>query len=709
MMQGGDIDEGNSLSNARKKDVAASEMLKEIFNNIDSSKQGNTLDADKLKDDIYQMYLQTLPDRNFRRQFLTRQGIAGFSGDINRNLVTTGTNMANQIARIKYGPEIMRNLESASASLEGNPNKARLGDFVAEMTMRAEKQIRPTAEDSIGYEASRFVTTAAFLWMMTSIKTMVAQLTAVPVFVAPVLASHHGVAKTAAALASTLNVFNGLGVTKTNPDGSTSYTMPSMENLKGLTADEKLAAQYMRDTGISDTTMAFDLGNCRNVPTAEARSAFARGRKATSDAMTALFHHAERMLREVTFMTSYRLNRDKGLTHEAALSAAAAESHEALGNYHASERPRGLAANKAGEVGLSADSPIGRAILQFKMFPAFVTTYFIRNAYNMFKGLTPEERKQAKIQFLGSLGMSYALAGYVGIPGISMAMGVIQGALNALNKMSGDDEDDPLEGRDFEFWFRNIWLPQTFGNVKIGGYTLDEFLDKGLIAGLTGYDISSSMSMNNMWFPEVKDQATAQAEMMDYLLSLGGPGVSLVKQTGRAIDFFNQGKILQGMEQLAPALFRAPLTAYRYSQEGAQTTTGASIKDAEEFTIGQILAQGAGFATDGLQARREAIFKIQGLILEAKRDRSSALARLDLEITKGSDNDVEKSIDKIIKYNDKNYWDPITSAQINESLKKRMERRLMSDRGFPIDKKYYPQVMDLLEPSYKKLERESPK
>ena len=77
-----------------------------------------------------------------------------------------------------------------------------------------------------------------------------------------------------------------------------------------------------------------------------------------------------------------------------------------------------------------------------------------------------------------------------------------------------------------------------------------------------------------------------------------------------------------------------------------------------------------------------------------------------MEITKGSDDDVEKAIDKIIKYNDKNYWDMITSAQISESLKKRMERRLMSDRGFPIDKKYYPQVMDLLEPSYKKLERE---
>ena len=121
------------------------------------------------------------------------------------------------------------------------------------------------------------------------------------------------------------------------------------------------------------------------------------------------------------------------------------------------------------------------------------------------------------------------------------------------------------------------------------------------------------------------------------------------------------------------------------------------------------MAQGAGFATEGLQARREAIFKIQGLILEAKRDRSSALARLDLEITKGSDDDVEKAIDKILKYNNKNYWDMITGDQISQSTRKRMQRRLMSDRGFPIDKKYYPQVMDLLEPSYKKLEREAQK
>lgn len=727
MIAGGDIDEGNDLSSARKKDIAASEMLKEIFNTLESKPvtsitddYGNvvsnmsTLNMDKLKDDIYQMYLQTLPDRNFRRQFMHRQGVAGFSGDIHRNFVATGTNMANQIARIKYGPAIMLSLENASESLKGNPNKARLGDFVSEMRLRAEQQIRPSSEDSLGFQLSNLANTTTFLWMMTSIKTVVAQFTAIPIFVVPVLVSKHGVVKTAAALTKSLNVFNGIGITKTNPDGTTSYTMPSTLQLEGLTADEKLAAQYMQDFGISDTTMAFDLGNRRDVPTKLGQSNVRRVGKVVSNSMSALFHHSERMIREVTFMTSYRLNRDKGkaggLTdaeaHEAALEAATQESHEALGNYHASNRPRGIFASKSREVTIDASSPIGRSLLQFKMFPAFVTTYFIRNGYNMFAGLNPQERKEARIQFLGTLGMSYALAGYVGIPGISLAMGVAQAILNATK---ADDEDDPLEGRDLEFWVRNVWLPQTFGNVKVGDRTLDEFLDRGLIANLTGYDITSSMSMNNMWFPDGREQATTAAEMDDYALSLLGPSVSLFRQTGRAIDYFQQGKILQGFEQLAPAIFRDPLKAYRYSQEGAQTNSGDILRSAEEFTFGQLLAQSAGFATEGLQARREALFKVQGIVLEAKRERSAVLDRLDLELTKGSDRDVEKAFDKLINYNIKNYWDPIDNDQLGESLRKRIERRLLSNRGFPIDEKYFPQVMDLLEPSLTKIEREDKK
>lgn len=701
MIIDGDIDSGNDLTNARKQDMDASTMLKEIFNSIDAGKKGGTeVDADKLKDEIYQLYLHTLPERSFRRKYMHRQGKAGFGGDIHRNFVVSGTDSASQLARLKYGPRIMNQIERAQSSLQNNPDKARLGEFVTEMRIRTEQQVRPDPESSIGFATSNLINKSAFLWLMTSIKTMVSQFTAIPIFVAPVLSSKHGMAKTAAALGKSMNIFNGLGIT--NKDGK--FTMPTMSNLTSLTADEQRAAQYMLDHGISETTLAYDLGNRRNEATALNQSTARKVLRGTGNAMTALFHHAERMIRELTFMTSYRLNREKGKTHEEALRLAEQESHEALGNYHASNRPRGLLADQEHRVLLDAHKPLGRSLFQFKMFPAFVTTYFIRNFYRATAGMSPEERREARVQFIGSLTMSYALAGMVGIPGISFAFGVLQGILNGLR---GDDEDDPLEGRDLEFWFRNIWLPKTFGNVKVGDHTLDELLDRGLIAGLTGYDISGSLSMNNMWFPEVKEGATAAAEVQDYFMSLVGPGASLfLKQIPKAVDYFNQGKIMQGMETLMPAIFRAPMTAARYGIEGATTTSGAIIKDKDEFTKGQLIAQSLGFATEGLQARREAIFKLQGEVMKVRRERTALLDRLELEIDKGSDDDVSKAFENIFKFNAKNPINSISGDDMSASLKKQMDRKIKSDRGFPIDKKFYPQLIEILEPSSKKLERE---
>jgi hypothetical protein len=700
MMQDLDLDEGNDLSNARRNDTSASDMLKKIFNSIDEAEKGGKVEAEPLKDEIYQLYLQTLPDRNFRRQYLKRQGKAGFSGDIQRNFINSGLNVANQLSRIKYGPKIMGELDRAQNSLEGNPDKARLGEFISEMRLRAEQQVRPDPESGAWFAAAKLANTSAFLWMMTSVKTMVAQFTAIPIFVGPVLGSKYGEGKTALALGKSLNVFNGLGIK--DKDGN--LVPPSMANLKGLTADEKLAAQFMHDRGISDTTLAFDLGNRRDIPTAiyngKAREMF----RLIPNAMTAMFHHAERMIREVTFMSAYRLNREAGKTHEQALEQAEADTHEALNNYHASNRPRGILADSERRVMLDAHKPLGRAVLQFKMFPAFVTTYFVRNFYRMTRDMDPQVRKEARKQFIGSLGMSFALAGYVGIPGISFAMGIAQGLLNSLR---GEDDDDDLEKRNLEFWFRNKWMPDTFGNVKIGDRNLAELLDRGLITSLTGYDITSSLSMNNMWLPEQKDQATLTGEIQSLFVSMMGPGASLAfTQLPKGIDYFNQGKILQGMEQWAPALFRGSLTAYRYGQEGATTSSGAVIKDKDEFTAGQLMAQRAGFVTEGLQARREAIFALQGEILKVKQERTSLLTRLDNEINNGSDDAVETAFDKIIRFNSRNPMDAIDADNISQSMQKHMKRRLNSDRGFPLDAKYYPFVMDLLEPSGVKLDRE---
>jgi len=318
--------------------------------------------------------------------------------------------------------------------------------------------------------------------------------------------------------------------------------------------------------------------------------------------------------------------------------------------------------------------------------------------------ITKQERLEAANQFFGTLTMSFAIAGVMGIPGFSFALGILSGL---RNMMMGEDDEDPITKRDLEFWFRNVWLPQTFGNVKIGNRTLDELLDRGLVATVTGYDISSSLSLNNMWFPEMKEQATAEATMKDYFFALGGPSVSLaVSQFPKAIDYFRQGKVVQGTEQLLPGLLRAPLTAFRYSKEGATTASGAIIKNKDEFTVGQIIGQGMGFATEGLVAQREAIFKANALMLQVKNERKALIARLDLE-TRSEDGDVNKIMEDITKFNIKNFFDPITGETINESLRNRLKRRQMTERGFPLDKKYYPQLMELINPGVVKLEREA--
>jgi hypothetical protein len=730
LMSREEMDAGNDLSDARKNDKEPSSMLKKMFEAIDSGAversvtddQGNLIltgmaevDVERLKDEIYQMYLQTLPDRNFRRQFMHRQGTTGFTGDIARNFAVTGTNMANQLARIKYGAKIMGQIDRANDSLKGNPNKARLGEFVSEMRIRAEQQVRPDPEDSFGYVISNLLNQSAYLWLMTSVKTAVAQLTAIPIFVGPVLTSNHGFnpAKVAISLTKSLAIFGSTGVKRTAADGTSTYEFPSMLNnqLVKLTGDEKLAAQYMVDRGLSDTTLAYDLGDRRATPTQEAQNTARRVLRISANTMTALFHHTERMVREVTFMTSYSLYRSeinpdtkKKYTHEEALPLAEAETYQALGNYHASERPRGIVATAERGVLLNAHKPVGRSLLQFKMFPAFVTTFFVRNAYRMVAGLDAKDRAKAMAQLFGTLAMSGTLAGYAGVPGASMMMGVLQ----AMSKSKDEDEDDPLDGRDLEFWFRNKWLPETFGSIKIGDHTLDEVLDRGLLATMTGYDISGSLSLNNMWVPEVKESATASAAMLEYLASLAGPGLSLTfKQIPKAIDYFYKGDILRGLEQLSPAFARGAFTAARYEREGATTASGAVIKDADEFTKGQLWAQRFGFATEGLVAQREAIFHLQGEILKVKRERTALLDRLELELDKGDDEDVEKVLTKMAKFNASNPFDAIKYENIKASLKKQLERKMKSDRGMPIDKKYYPQVMEILEPSVRKLEREA--
>jgi len=662
-------------------------LLKQIFELIGDGM--SEVDAEALKDQIYQLYLTTMPEQSFRRQFIHRKGTAGYSGDALRNFITSSTNMANQLARLKYGPQMITAVDSAKESLKGNPEKDKLEMLVNELGERVQMDVYPPAVDSYARGAANIANKSAFLYFMTSVKTAVIQFSSLPIFGAPVLLSRHSTPAVAAEMGKMMLVFNDVGVV--DKDGKLNQLSLANSRRVKMNDEEQRAIEAMVDRGVSEITMAYDLMDRRDTPSTKYSGAW----KSATNMMGGLFHHVERLNREIMFMTSFRLSRKEGMSFDDAVDQAVKDTYDALGNFSEQNRARYMR------------GPVGRTFLQFKTFPAFVTTYLARNGYRAMAGMDADAKKEAATQLFGTLFMSGLLAGYVGIPGISAAMGAVQGIINA---MRDEDDEDPLEERDLEFWFRSVFVPNFFGEAQIGGNKISEIIDSGLIDTISGYNMSNSLSMNNMWMPELKEQRNLEDTMQEYALSLMGPFASLaLNQIPSGIRLMQEGKVMQGLERLLPAALRQPLTAARYSQEGATTSTGAVIREPEEFTKAQIAAQALGARTTGLASVQEANFKANALKAKVTLEKGKIINRVDLEATRGSDKEFDDALEKLITFNARNPQLAVKGEQLSKILQARMEKRLKADRGFDVDKKFYPYLEELLAPSREKIEREAAK
>lgn len=696
-----ETDKGNSLTELRNSSVSAdtSALLKDIFDAIDGA--GALADKEALKDQIYQLYLTTMPEQSFRNQFVHRKGTAGFSGDALRNYITSTMNMANQLSRLKYGPQVLLDIDAARASLEGRPDKDKLEMLVDEMKQRAELELFPPSENPAFRTAANIANRSAFLYYMTSIKTALSQLSSLPIFGAPVLMSRHNPAKVAKEMSRFMLVFSEFGTVK--DDNKFKIPTPTIAESKSvkLNPDEQIAIEAMKDRGLADVTLTYDLMDRRDVPTTKYVGAW----KAATNMMGALFHNVERLNREVMYLSSFRLTMDElepkirngQISREAAIEQAIEQAvddtYTALGNFTEGNRPR------------VARGSVGKVVLQFKTFPAFVTTYLVRNFYRMLPYLNKEGKKEAAIQFFGTIGMSYALAGYVGLPGIDFALGAVQALINSFKD---DEDEDPLEELDLVTWLRNVWIPSVFGEVKIGDKPLSEIVDAGVLNSISGYAMNDSLSMNNMWFPELKESASYQAEVQDYALSLAGPFASLVlKQLPAALDDFRAGRIDRGFEKLMPNLIRQPLAAERYRKEGATTPAGDILKDADEFTKGQLAMQALGYRTEGLADVQAINFKVNAIRQKVMQEKNRLIARVDLEATQGSDEALDDAVENVLKFNSRYPSLAVKGDDLARMLKSRREARAKADRGFRVDKKFYPQLQELLEPSRAKIEREA--
>jgi hypothetical protein len=708
------FNQGNDISALRKDFNIEGSMLQEMFANIDQADGAGRFDPAKfasepdpaaaakealdaykeeLKDQLYQTYLMTMPERSFRKQFLHAEKITGFSADILRNFKTSATAYANQLSKLKYATDISNTIQRARDSLEGMPSdqKGRLSLFIDEMAARANDEVNPPEEGQLATRINQF----AFLMLLTSPASAATQMASVPIMVMPTLGQQYGYGKASVQFAKMMNIFSSVGVTNKDAEsGDVTYTAPSIASSDMARKDPNLnrafqeaAEKYnlfnLTNVELITNTASTPAGAYDNIPQTAGRIAI-RG-------MTALFTGAERLSREIAFAMTFNLEFAKTGNFDEAVRKAVETTHETLGRYDNMNRPR-ILKNFA-----------GKTIGQFKMYAVFMTSWLVRNGTSIFNTSLPAEARMAAMQRLtGTLATGAMFHGLFGTPLLSTVCTVIDAILSL------DDEEEkkrraknPLTADSSYLRFKYEWLPENFGEFTMPGldgrqHSLAEVLEKGPISALTDINFSSRTSFDGMWWRDTKPGKTWQESTTNFILANLGPGVSVGVNMVGAVDDFNNGKVQRGLEKLVPALFKGPLVSYRLGTEGAESKGGDQLLTKDEINTLNLIAAATGFQSTRLARIQDKNFALNNEIQEAAIKRTRVLRRLnEAALSEKPDaKEISDAIKDIDKFNQRYPMEKfiIKPETIRRSVETLAERRGMTIRGQYMDKKLAPYV-----------------
>jgi len=700
------IKSGDDITSLRQNFQGQSQMLQKMFADIDdiavnpkydssaypSPEAASTAFKEELKDQLYQTYLMTLPERSFRKQFLHAEKVTGFSADILRNFKVSATRFANQTSKLKYASEIEKAIQRSRDTLAGAPplEGGKLELFVNEIALRAREDINPPEQGQIATRINQF----AFLMLLTSAASAATQMASVPIMVMPTLNARYGYGAAASKLVKYSQIWKTMGVTNTEANGEITFTAPSVGASKMVKGDKRLEDAFRAATekyNLFQLTNTSVITNNRKTPDSASTNKAFRTARTFFNGITGLFSTAERISREITFMMTFELEYGKNGNFDASVQKAVETTNDLLGRYDNMERPRMLR------------NAVGRTVGQFKMYAVIMTSWFTRNAYTMFRhALTTQESREAMHRLTGVLAMGGLFHGLVGMPLYSTICSTIDAVLDTFE----DDEDkrkrrryDPLTADSSNLRFRYQWLPENFGQIKIPGidgrdHRLSEVLEKGAISSLTDINIGSRTSFDNMWWREAKPGKSYFETAQNLILANMGPGVSTGVNMVGAIDDFSNGKIERGLEKLVPAFFKGSLVAGRLATEGAETKKGDVILKPSEINELNIIAQILGFSPTRLARIQEHNFERMKEKTEGTNQRNNLLSRFNEAIhdQKKDPEQIKNILNKIREHN-KRYPTPgliIEGETIIRSVKSYEQRHGLTIRGYSTDKNLAP-------------------
>ncbi len=596
-------------------------------------------------DAIWQRWLETLPDLSNRKTRIHRKGTAGYSSDAFRAFGDHMFHGAHQIARLKWSMDMNEALDLAEANAKLAEDPVRAGLVVNEMRKRHAFVMNPK-----GAPWAQAVTSAAFVYYLAATPAAaLVNLSQTAIVGVPVLGGFwggaEGITKASSHLMRALRDFAG-------GRGETWRDTISAANNDRLTVDEKAAMEEAYRRSTIDASQAHDLAGV-----ADSGVKYSAARTAIMAKLSWGFHHTERLNREITFLAAYRMARDKGLDHGAAIDKASDLTWRTHFDYAANSRPRFMQNDAA------------KVLFVFRNFSVNMIWRLFRDMHQAVNAKDPVERREARTQLIGTTGMMMLSAGITGTWGYGLLM--------MLAGLFFDDGQDEAEDK----------LQQTLVDA-LGPMTAGLLL-KGLPGHAFGISLSDRVGMADLWFRSSDRNLEGEDEYQYWLSQMLGAGVGMAETAFRGASMIADGEVYRGVETLLPKAARDLMRSVRYARDGVTTYKGEPVLDDIDWR--DVTKQALGFTPARLTERYERNTRAKNKEQRIMGERSDAMAAYTVPLSKG-EKPPSAALQGISDFNTENPDYIIDGKSIKASVSARRRNSDKMDGGILLNPKIAPRI-----------------
>lgn len=607
----------------------------------------------EVRDQVWQRYLESLPDLSMRKHRIHRKNRAGFNNDALRAFAHTMFHGGHQLARLEYGIELQEHMDNIAEEVRASDDPVRSGAVYEEMKRAHDFTMNPQGEPW-AYRLTSF----AFLWTMAF--------------------------NVSSALVNTEQTWSkGLGNlafdidTKAGRKEAFSQLARAtkeffigkgfIENASTLTDEERAAVAKGYELGVIDKTQAHDLASM-----VETGVSYNPLWNYMMKAASAPMHHTERFNREVTFLAAYRIARDKGLSQEQAIKKASDLTWMTHYDNQSSSKSRMMRGD------------VARVVFALKSYQANVLFRLFYDIHQSMHAKTADERKMAIGRTTTMLAMSLPIAGLSGAFGFHTLM-TIAGFFMGL---AGND-DDPEEE------LRRIMLQMAGDSIigrAVGGMIMD-----GAPGYITGTALSDRIGNADLWFRSNNMEMNPEQKWEYLLEQLGGATFGLAHQIYQGgVDVAN-GNVERGLEKMAPAFIKNPAKAVRYAMEGLQDKNENPI--VEYVPWQDIMKQAAGFTPAEIRERMDRNTFQRNTQTRIHGEKSAALRAAGRARMMGDQDAIEAAQKKVDAYNAEVPEARITPKSIMQEAKRFKKKHDRMEFGVDLDPKLEDRIKEQTSPS----------